>query len=303
MNYTAIIVTYNRLELLKECLSCVEEQTLKFDSIVLVNNCSTDGTNEFLNDYCQRNKSIHLINSTSNLGGAGGFALGVKNVPENADYVLFIDDDAMLEKDFLQRIDESMEENISAYSGTISTENVIDTSHRRRLKNRVLMTKVDVPIDEYDQDSFYYDLATFCGLLVNKKVIDLIGLPKADYFIWYDDTEYCMRISQYSKIKNVNSARINHKTRLAKDAAINWKSYYGYRNQIDVGKRFSTSPFLYLSYRYAYHIFRIVQYTLLSIFSLKKGNYKKYVKLHLDVLIDSHNNTLGINRKYYPGSI
>ena len=301
MNYSVIIVTYNRIELLKECLNCVDKQTLKFKNIILVNNHSTDGTTEFLKDYCQNRADVNLINTEQNLGGAGGFEIGVKNLPKETDYVLLIDDDAMLDVHFLSEIDSHIEHGVKAYSGTIRTDGVIDTSHRRRLKNSVLMTKEDVPEKEYEKESFLFDLATFCGLMVSKDVVDAIGAPKGEYFIWYDDTEYCMRIMKYSKIKNVNSAQINHKTKIFNETDLNWKSYYGYRNQIDVGKNYSSVPFLYKFYRYSYHIYRIIYFSRLARVHSEEKYYKECALLHKAVIRDSIRNSLGLSVEYYPG--
>lgn len=301
MNYTVVIVTYNRLNLLKECLECVENQTLKFNSIVLVNNCSTDGTTDFLNQYCNNRDDIILINTEKNLGGSGGFELGVKKSPQRSDYVLLIDDDAMLDSRYLQEIDNHIDNRILAYSGTIRTGGVIDTSHRRRLKNNVLMTKADVPVEEYEKDSFLFDLATFCGLMVSKKIIDKIGNPKGEYFIWYDDTEYCFRIMKYTKIKNINSAHINHKTKILNEPELNWKSYYGYRNQIDVGIHYSKSPFIYKLYRYAYHRYRVLYFNHLAKKHPDDNYYIECAKLHEAVIRDSKKGLLGVSAEYYPG--
>ena len=48
MNNAVVIVTYNRVELLKECLACVCGQTIPFSRVIVVDNHSTDGTAEFL---------------------------------------------------------------------------------------------------------------------------------------------------------------------------------------------------------------------------------------------------------------
>lgn len=300
MKYSIVIVTYNRLNLLKECLQCVNNQTLKATEVVLINNCSTDGTTEFLEKYVQEHSYINLITTEKNLGGSGGFELGVKNVSNNCDYALLIDDDAMLDKNFLFEIENNMEIGVEAYSGTIRTDGKIDTSHRRRLKNPIFMIKEDVSEAEYDKPYFYYQLASFCGLLVSKRIINKIGFPKGEYFIWYDDTEYSMRISQLTKIKNVNSAHINHRTTISTDQSLNWKSYYGYRNQIDFGRRFSKCPVLFCFFRYTYHKYRVVYYEN----KYKKTNDTYYLecsKLNKVVLEDSKKGVLGISKIYYPG--
>lgn len=300
MKYSIVIVTYNRIDLLKECLYCVDQQALKATEVVLVNNCSTDGTAEFLDDYVRNHKYVKIITTEKNVGGSGGFELGVRSVSDNCDYVLLIDDDAMLDKDFLAEIERNMENGVEAYSGTIRTDGKIDTSHRRRLRNPVLMIKEDVPEKEYEHPSFYYHLASFCGLLVSKNIINKIGFPKGEYFIWYDDTEYSMRICQLTKIKNINSAHINHKTVISKDQSLNWKSYYGYRNQIDFGRRFSKFPAFFCLFRYTYHIYRVAYYNI----KYKMTNDAYYLecsKLNQVVIEDSRKGVLGISKAYYPG--
>lgn len=80
-NYVVVIVTHNRLELLKECLMHVEEQTVAAMEIIVVDNASNDGTAQFL-----REKSMHgryrILTCTENVGGAGGFERGVRLVLE-----------------------------------------------------------------------------------------------------------------------------------------------------------------------------------------------------------------------------
>ena len=75
MKATVVIVTYNRLELLKECLQCVENQTVKFDNVVVVDNKCTDGTSEFLKEYIHK---YHIIFESENGGGAKGFKDGIE---------------------------------------------------------------------------------------------------------------------------------------------------------------------------------------------------------------------------------
>lgn len=296
------IVTYNRLKLLKECLESVSNQTISFDKVVVVNNNSSDGTKEYLDSICKYNSSIVVIHAEENLGGAGGFSLAIKSLYKTVDYLLIIDDDAMLDKFFLQNILTHMSKDILAYSGTVETKEVIDTSHRRYLTNKIFMLKKDIPLKEYQKEYFDYDLSTFCGLLINSDIVKKIGLPKSEYFIWYDDTEYSLRIRKYTKIRNINCAKINHKTNIDRSTKLSWKSYYGYRNAIDVGRRFSKNKFLYLLYRYLFHIIRFFQFKIGSIFVKKEREYKnKCAHMHLMILRDSLKKQLGKNEEYYAG--
>lgn len=304
--FGVVIVTYNRLSLLKECIECVMCQTRPFDYVMIVNNCSTDGTSEYLNNYKSFKYLLdfNVYNTKNNLGGAGGFRIGVEQIYSKVDYVLLIDDDAMLDKEFLNNIERNMDDSIFAYSGTVETNNVIDTSHRRKVKNSILMTKDDISIEEYKKTYFDYDMATFCGLMVSSKIIQMIGFPKSEYFIWYDDTEYSLRIRKYSKIRNINSSKINHKAISSFSTELSWKSYYGYRNAIDMGRMYSKLPIVYLVYRWSFHIVRFLIYSVKSLLQ-RDTQKKKYLQtcaiMNIDVLKDSIIGKLGKSDKYFSG--
>lgn len=71
---SVVTVTFNRLEKLKHTLACFDNQTANFDNLIVVNNCSTDGTKEFLEQW-RLQKSIsmkHIVSLDRNTGGSGG---------------------------------------------------------------------------------------------------------------------------------------------------------------------------------------------------------------------------------------
>jgi hypothetical protein len=304
MNYGVVIVTYNRLELLKECLSCVINQSIKFKEIIVVDNCSEDSTNEYLQSIVkiESESNIKYFRLEKNLGGAGGFNFALSKVSDDIDWVLIIDDDAMLEYNYIEEINKVIPyNNYYAYSGAVISDGDIDTTHRRILTNKMFLKKKDVEIEKYKNDSFEYDLSTFCGLVVKRKLINTIGLPNKDYFIWYDDTEYSLRINNYSKILNVNKAKLNHKAAKSMQL-ISWKSYYGARNSIHMGRIHSSNRFLFLMYSFIYCLLRIMKNVLRVIFIKNRRAYGiACVKIYKDVLIDSFHGRLGIKCKYLPG--
>ncbi|MBQ9081788.1 MAG: glycosyltransferase, partial [Clostridia bacterium] len=83
MTSTLVMVTYNRLSLLKQTLQAHLEMTVPFDDIVIVNNCSTDGTYEYLENVIKTHARVHVLHSKINAGGAGGFATGMAYALEN----------------------------------------------------------------------------------------------------------------------------------------------------------------------------------------------------------------------------
>ena len=75
-NVTAIVVTYNRLPLLKQCLAALRAQTVQGFTVLLVDNASTDGTADYIKTLAM--PGLVCRNPGENLGGAGGFAYGIR---------------------------------------------------------------------------------------------------------------------------------------------------------------------------------------------------------------------------------
>ena len=102
----AIVVTYNRLELLKMTIERLLNQTRKLDEIIIINNASTDGTKEFLDGMKDK---VTVKTLSKNLGGAGGFSEGIKFAYEKGhDYFWIMDDDTIAESNSLQVLEEAL---------------------------------------------------------------------------------------------------------------------------------------------------------------------------------------------------
>ena len=96
----AIVVTYNRLELLRQCVEALRAQTTVCD-ILIVDNASTDGTAQWLASQ----PDLHCRSTGSNLGGAGGFHFGMRwAVEDSYAYVWLMDDDTLPKPDALQKL-------------------------------------------------------------------------------------------------------------------------------------------------------------------------------------------------------
>ncbi|KRM20442.1 glycosyltransferase, group 2 family protein [Ligilactobacillus hayakitensis DSM 18933 = JCM 14209] len=197
----AVVVTYNRYKYLLECIEALLTQSYALENIVIVNNASTDRTEEALKEkgYLDDSRITYLLQE-KNIGGAGGFYEGMKYVSEqDYDYLWIMDDDTIPNND-------SLEELLKGESKLISNgENPSFLASSVFGENGELM---NVPvINTYDSkngypfwyrylsDSIVYiKRATFVSLLFPKKSVDIVGLPCKDYFIWGDDYEYTQRL-------------------------------------------------------------------------------------------------------------
>lgn len=300
MKLGVVIVTYNRVNLLKECVAACLKQTYEFDSICIVNNNSTDGTNEYLNQI--NNSKVKILNLEENLGGSYGFYEGLNFFNgKNLDYILLIDDDAIISLNYNENIVKYMNENISnlvGFSGSVVTDGKIQYCHRQFLPNKRKFKKVDSNSYNYNGNYFDYDISTFCGLYVSMNMIKKVGLPEKNFFIWFDDTEYSLRLNKYGKIRNVNSAILNHKTSLSINQSYSWKSYYGLRNQIFILKKYFRKKELKKFIRDMKK--KIFLGKLVS--KLKRDNYYMEIsKLYQKALDDGVNEKLGKDDIYIPG--
>ena len=82
------IITHNRSNLLEKCIKAVLKQTYSNTELLIVNNGSTDNTEEVLRKY-----TVHTVNQ-ENLGSAGGWNSAIKFLLEGEyDFIWAMDDD------------------------------------------------------------------------------------------------------------------------------------------------------------------------------------------------------------------
>src|SRR3990170_1109632 len=127
MKIAAVIVTYNRIQLLKECINALHIQTRKLEEIIVVNNSSTDGTLEWLNSQ----KDLTTI-TQENSGSAGGFHTGIKAAYEKGyDWIWCMDDDAEPELNALEELTKFFTNDNKALACTvIDDQQIIQLNHR-----------------------------------------------------------------------------------------------------------------------------------------------------------------------------
>lgn len=202
MKVTAVVVTYNRLDLLKECIAALLGQTYQDMDILLVDNNSTDGTREYLQQISEENKErIQVLSLEKNIGGAGGFHEGMKYAMKNSpDWLWLMDDDTIPEKEACAELCKAVDV-IDGKIGFLSS-NVYGMKHECMNTPRMKMSqKGENGYSDWNihlADSLVkVNSATFCACFVSAEAVRQVGLPIKEYFIWGDDTEYTLRLSRY----------------------------------------------------------------------------------------------------------
>ena len=224
MNSTiAVVVTYNRLDLLKEGIAALLEQSVPCD-ILIVDNASTDETPLWANEFRKTHPTVFYENTGANLGGAGGFNYGMRRGVElGYDHVWIMDDDAIAKPDALEELQKAglqlkAQGTDSSYGFLASvvywTDGALCEMNRQRTKTHYLL-KEDVEQALSKDELIPIETATFVSLLIPAKTILKVGLPIKDFFIWSDDVEYTVRITIRNKMPAyiVPKSGIIHKTR------------------------------------------------------------------------------------------
>lgn len=245
MKVDVVIVTYNRKELLVNCLEAISQQSYAYGKIILVDNASTDGTVEYLESKkLLNNTNLILLKQVENTGGAGGFAAGMKYAFEHdADYVWMMDDDAVPHQTALEEL---MKHATPQHIYGSLAVNGRDTAWTTSLvaQNKDVHIKSEIP------DLAEVQSLPFLGYLTSKVIYQKLGLPDTSYFIAADDVEYCMRahkagfktyICGESQIEHPKSDRYTFiflSKKLTCLKLVPWKRYYDTRNRILIAKKY-----------------------------------------------------------------
>lgn len=215
MKICAVIVTFNRKLDLMNCIPALLSQTTTLDSILIVDNCSTDGTYEELvtGEYLKSNANSNMLKCEkgqvklnyfrmpANTGGAGGFNKGQElALKTDCDWIWLMDDDGFPAPNCLELLLES------AIKNNLKVINpIVRNVNKPELLSFDLggIRSVSEAYDTADNNDLLMGLANpFNGTLFKSTVIVKIGLIKKEMFIWGDEQEYLLRINSY----NINYA-------------------------------------------------------------------------------------------------
>lgn len=303
MNIGVVIVTYNRLELLRNALSCLSRQTKLPSYVILVDNASTDGTKEFSQEWLKEKAAFRkfLITNEINTGGSGGFYVGEKlAITLDADWIYCSDDDAFPENDALEQAStflesqSNMADQISAIKPMIYSYGKIDLTHCKRIKKiGFVPVLLNARKFEYKKKMFQINDVSYVAPIINKNTLIKAGLVKKDYFIWWDDDEHFYRLSKYGKILCVPNIKVHHDINHT-NIGYDWKYFYGIRNKLKTYKE----HFGYLSYLYCK--IQTLGMTFIRCL-LHPTKSMQILKIVLDAFKAEKENRFGLQDSYKPG--
>ena len=191
----AVVVTYNRLELLQRVVESLRNQSCRLDKILIVNNGSTDGTKEWLDGQ----SGLTVIHQ-ENVGGSGGFFRGIQEASkEDCDWIWCMDDDVFPREKCLATLLTVAEkqENVGIVCPhrLMSGKTFVGEAKTLNLSNpfKDMHNDMLLATDVESHEVVSVVGMAFEGPLIRKDVVSKIGLPNQDLFILYDDTDYSYR--------------------------------------------------------------------------------------------------------------
>jgi rhamnopyranosyl-N-acetylglucosaminyl-diphospho-decaprenol beta-1,3/1,4-galactofuranosyltransferase len=238
----AVVVTHNRRMLLSRCLDNLLAQTRQPDQILVVNNASSDGTAEMLEQ-----RGIPFI-TQENLGSAGGWHRGIQHAMDNRfDAVWLMDDDGFPDVDALGVLEASLLPDIACAASIVVREDiptdfvfdlpVLNMSDlpviwgRTRKLGTMSELRVAAPGGTYPFAHF------FNGALISMTAVREVGNVDCNFFMSGDELDYQYRLRKAGKVISVLDA-IHYHPDQSQRPYTPAKVYYFVKNSLVLNTRY-----------------------------------------------------------------
>ncbi|WP_127127380.1 glycosyltransferase [Pseudoflavitalea rhizosphaerae] len=217
----AIMVTYNRLQVLQRSLQHVLRQTVQPSLIVIIDNNSDDGTGDYLASLSDK-KNIHSIRLEDNAGPAGGIAVGMAYglAGKSFDYFWVLDDDTFYAPQALEELLHYIQSNHFDMLGLKGA-------------NIRFGKKVPLPGMAVVEPAAY---AMIDGAIIKTSVVEKVGIVDERFFMMCEDHEYSIRLHFHGYRVGVLHNGTDERLLLGGQAGFTrsslWRGYYSARNHL-----------------------------------------------------------------------
>lgn len=233
---SVIIVNYNGIDVIQDCMHALERQTFKDFETIVVDNGSTDGSLEHLNSFLTGNffsYPVKTIPLSNNVGFSDGNRQGLRHV--NGEFVALLNNDTEPDEGWLEElvkgINSNQEIGICASKLIAYHSDIIDSAG-----DGYSMVLRGFKIGEgenknvYDNKEFVFG-ACAGAALYRKKMLDETGFFDENFFLIYEDTDLNFRAQLAGwKALYVPTAIVHHKVRSSIGNMSDTAIYYSLRN-------------------------------------------------------------------------
>ena len=263
-NVAAVVVTYNRRDLVKECIEAILKQQNATCDIIVIDNGSRDGTEELFKTTF-KDAPIDYENVGENLGCAESTARLVKKATElGYKRIWVMDDDVVPEPDALYNLlqaDKKLKGNWGILSGAAYWKDGSICEANRQKKTIFTFMKDS----DYDKPLIKVRMVSLASMYINAEAVKKVGTLKGEYFIYSEDYDFCARVGKHYPIYVVPKSRVVHKMRenrkvnFVKEPADRLYRYkYLYRNDVDCYRQLGIAGWSYLAIKFIYTALQLV---------------------------------------------
>ena len=275
MTVSAVVVTYNRLPMLKEVIASLQDSETKVNNIIVVDNNSDEETRSYLTNLGDQ---ICYVRLTENIGGAGGFNKGIRYFMEQTtdDFVWLMDDDTVPTRTALTELMKAVKKVNNQFGFLASDVRWTDNTRAKMNLPFPINRFKKIPLDATELEQLRN--ATFVSVIFSRNVVDKIGLPVKEFFIWGDDIEYTERAARQLPGYMVPTSRVIHKMAQNVESNVSLDSinrvpryFFAFRNRMYFSRNRGFFKFLRAHIR--------ISYEALMIFF--NGQPKKWLRLKM----------------------
>ena len=283
-----IVLNYNGYIDTMECINSLQN-TIPPEKvnyrIVVVDNHSTDDSYKLLNEHLPNN--VDLIASNRNAGYAYGNNIGIQYaIGHGAQYICILNNDTIICEDFLSPCIKELENNHKiAFIGPMLmnyyNELVQSTGGKISIvKGKSFVLNKNVSESSILERFITCDLVYGAAMIFRSDLIKKIGLIPENYFLFYEETEWCYKAKNYGFINCINTkTKVIHKGSESLKTMSKMQEYLMERNRTLFVKRNGT----------------LLQFLLFLIYDLGRTIYRSvflgvplitYIKYHYDGIIE-----------------
>lgn len=200
LKIASVVVTFNRKELVSENIVATLSQSLRVQKVIVVNNCSTDGTEEYLKDKFSGEDRVEVVSLDQNYGGAGGFHYGLKYaINAGYDYVFLMDDDG---RPYNDQCFENLFLSVapSDYDKPVMINSMVIRDERELTFGLGKIATTEEAYRKAEGGNIIGIINPFNGTLVSRRLVETIGYPNKDFFIKGDEVDYYSRAQKANAI-------------------------------------------------------------------------------------------------------
>lgn len=231
-----ILLNYKGYEDTMACIKSLRKVEYENYNVVIVDNFSNDGSYEKLK---VENPECIVLQADENKGFSAGNNIGIRYAMEHgADYVMLLNNDTEVKSDFLKKMIEASDDD------TVVTPSIYFYSEPNEIwyaDGRINYSRCTVS-NGNDRESKYCNYASGCCLLMPRKIIEKVGYWAEEYFMYYEDMDYSIRILQNGfKIFYNKDAVVYHKVGRTAGIKSKLSIYYNVRNRLYIIKKYEFS--------------------------------------------------------------